>query len=89
MPHFVYIIECQNGHYYTGYTTDVQRRYTEHIKGSAKCRYTRSFPPKKLAAYWQMESKSDALVVEKQIKALPRKSKEKLISGWHQSLEIR
>ena len=85
MPHFVYIIECQNGHYYTGYTTDMERRYQEHVKGSAKCRYTRSFPPKKLAAYWQMQSKSDALVVERQIKKLAKREKQALIDRFQNS----
>lgn len=78
MKHFVYIIECVNGNYYTGYTTDVRRRYEEHTRGSSKCRYTRSFPPKKLVVFWTLASKSDALSLESKIKKLPKSEKIKL-----------
>jgi len=77
--HFVYIIECQNGSYYTGYTTDVERRYQEHCKGTPKCRYTQSFPPKKLVAAWRFDSKQEAMQVEYQIKQYSRQQKMALI----------
>ena len=48
--HYVYILECNNGALYTGYTTDIERRYQEHVEGSPKCKYTRSFGVKRLAA---------------------------------------
>ena len=74
--HFVYLIECQNGHFYTGYTTDVPRRYQEHVKGTVKSKYTRSFPPKRLAAYWHINGdKGDALKIEHKIKKLSKKDK--------------
>lgn len=67
---------CENGHYYIGYTTDVNRRYQEHVAGTAKCKYTRSFPPVKLVASWATGSSlSDALKYEKQLKQLSRKEK--------------
>ena len=88
MPHYVYIIECQNGHYYTGYTTDIDRRYAEHCKGSAKCRYTRSFPPKQLAAYWIMNNKSDALTVERQIKSLSKPEKKALVTQFQTAKKV-
>ena len=84
MTHTVYIIECSNGSYYTGYTTDIERRYQEHQQGTRKSRYTRSFPPKKLLATWTFESKSEALCIEYRIKQLSRKEKEKLIQSRHQ-----
>lgn len=79
--HYVYMIECENGTYYTGYTTDIMRRYKEHEKGSAKCRYTRSFPPKKLALMMTFENKSDALKKEAEIKKLSKAEKIKLVSN--------
>ncbi len=82
MPHYVYMIECVNGSYYTGYTTDVERRYQEHQQGSSKCRYTRSFPPKKLAAYWSFANPIDALAVERQIKEMSKLEKQQLIDQW-------
>ncbi|PIZ04892.1 MAG: endonuclease [Gammaproteobacteria bacterium CG_4_10_14_0_8_um_filter_38_16] len=78
MKHYVYIIECQNGSYYTGYTTDVARRYEEHKTG-VNCKYTRSFPPKKLQAFWVFDHKSDALRIEYKIKLLSKAQKKRLI----------
>ncbi len=79
MNHYVYMILCSNNNYYTGYTTDIERRYKEHERGTDKCRYTRSFPPVKLAAYWRFDNKSAALKTEIKIKKLSRDNKIKLI----------
>jgi putative endonuclease len=74
--HFVYLIECQNGSFYAGYTTNPERRYQEHLCGTSKSKYTRSFPPKNLVGCWQVLSgKGDALRIEKGIKRLSRAEK--------------
>ena len=77
--HYVYIIECVNGSFYTGYTTDIKRRYKEHIKG-INCNYTKAFPPLRLLACWQTisESKSPALKLECAIKKLSKVNKIRL-----------
>ncbi len=80
MSFYVYIIECKNGSLYTGFTRDIKRRYQAHVAGKA-ARYTRSFPPKKLAAYWCFDSKSDAMSVEYQIKQMSKSEKLALIAG--------
>jgi len=80
MAHFVYILECQGNRYYTGYTTDLERRYQEHVEGSAKWKFTRSFAPIKIAACWDVADKSSALKIEKFIKSLSRKEKEALVA---------
>ena len=73
MIYYLYIIECQNNAYYTGYTTDIKRRYREHCNGSSKCKYTRSFPPKKLSAYWSMQlSLAEVLKLERAVKQLSK-----------------
>lgn len=69
------MLECINGSYYTGYTTDVTRRYQEHQAGSAKCKYTRAFPPERIARVWEFENKSDALRAEAKIKKLSKREK--------------
>ena len=75
---WVYIIECQNGSYYTGYTTDLCHRYRAHLAG--KCKYTRSFKPVKLAQSWFLKlPKSATLRVEAFIKAQTRENKIALI----------
>ena len=80
-PYFIYILECSNGAYYTGYTTDMERRYQEHLDGSDKCKYTRSFPPLRIAACWELPvDLSMALKIERAIKSLSKEDKKHLVS---------
>ncbi len=82
MPYFIYILECSNGAYYTGYTTDIERRYQEHLDQSYRCKYTRSFPPRKLAAYWKLDTDlSTVLKIESTIKKMSKSNKQKLIQN--------
>lgn len=77
--YFLYILECNNGAYYTGITTDPKRRWAEHIAGKA-AKYTRAFKPKKIAALWQIgESRSLAQKIEAKVKSLSRLEKNNLI----------
>jgi putative endonuclease len=76
---WVYILKCDNGHYYTGFTTDLARRYQEHVTGKAKCKYTRSFKPVSLEKAWPFRTKADALRIERAIKKLPKAVKQQLI----------
>ena len=39
--YYVYVVECADGTYYTGYTTDVERRVAEHDAGEG-AKYTRA-----------------------------------------------
>ena len=81
MSYFIYILECRNGNYYTGYTTNLVRRYQEHLAGSYKCKYTRSFPPLRIAASWEIPGNlAFTLKIENSIKKLPKAQKIKLIS---------
>jgi DNA-3-methyladenine glycosylase I len=81
---WVYILHCNNDNYYTGYTTDLARRYQEHLTGTAKCKYTRSFKPVCIAQYWQINgSKAAAMKVERFIKTLSKQEKELLILYPH------
>lgn len=76
----VYILRCQNGSLYTGYTTDLARRYAAHLAG--KCKYTRSFKPVEIASSWIIHAdKAQAMRVERYIKSLPRYEKDALLSS--------
>jgi len=80
--YWVYILACENGHFYTGYTTDLSRRFAEHQAGSNKCKYTRSFKPLNIAQSWQIHgTQSEAMKIEHRIKKMSRKEKEHLISS--------
>lgn len=75
---YTYIVECSDGTYYTGYTTDLNKRiHTHNEKKGAK--YTRSRTPVKLVYQETSETKSQAMRREAKIKRLSRKEKEVLI----------
>ena len=79
--YFIYILNCDNGHLYTGYTKDITRRYQEHLSGTEKCKYTRSFKPLNIAQCWKISgNKSNAMKIEKFIKTLGKEEKKQLIS---------
>jgi putative endonuclease len=81
-PFFVYILECENGNFYTGYTDDIARRFNVHKTGAKEgAKFTRSFKPSKVAAAWKIfGGKSAAMKVEFFIKKRSRSVKEKFIS---------
>ncbi len=71
---YVYLLECQDGTYYTGITTDVERRFAEHVAGTG-ARYTRSHPPLRVLESCPVDTRSAALRAERAIKRLPKESK--------------
>lgn len=77
--YWVYILLCKNGAYYTGYTSDLERRFEEHKTGTAKCKYTRSFKPIKIVQSWRVNHAKTAKQLECYIKKLSKKDKEQLI----------
>ena len=77
--HFIYIVECADGTFYTGYTTDVERRLEEHNSGVG-AKYTRGRYPVKLKYQESFKSRSRAQKREYQIKQLPRRKKEELFN---------
>ncbi|SRR5579883_567765 len=87
--YFIYMLLCDNGNYYTGYTAELARRYREHLDGSIKCKYTRSFQPVCIAQCWQVKNcKSTALKIEKYIKGLKKRDKELLISSPEKLIQL-
>lgn len=79
MKHFVYILRSGDGRYYTGYTTDMDRRLKEHQDGSG-AKFTRSFGAGKILHKETFSSKSKALKREAQIKTWTRSKKEALVA---------
>lgn len=76
--HYVYVLECRDGTFYTGYTTDINRRISQHNRGIG-AKYTRGRGPCKLVYSRQFVDKSEALKEEFRIKQLSRIDKLKLI----------
>jgi putative endonuclease len=77
MP-FVYLVECNDGSLYTGWTTDIERRVKLHNAGRG-ARYTRWHAPVKLVYVEEHPSRSAAMKREAEIKRWTRVKKLKLI----------
>lgn len=75
---YLYILECNDGSFYTGITKDIERRLNEHNKGRAS-RYTRVRLPVRLLYQETCQGRAEALVRECKVKALSRKAKEELV----------
>jgi len=78
MPSYCYILECADGTFYTGWTTDPERRVKEHNAGYG-ARYTRTRRPVKLAYVEPQPDKITAMKRERAIKVMARSRKIKLI----------
>ncbi|MDD5644681.1 MAG: GIY-YIG nuclease family protein [bacterium] len=77
----VYILECQDGTYYTGYTNNLERRIKEHSDSKRGAKYLRGKKPFKLVYVRKYKYFKRAFKMEKAIKGLTRKQKETLVSG--------
>lgn len=77
---YVYIVECADGSFYTGWTLDIKRRIAQHNNGTGG-KYTRSRPPIVLKYYEEYETRSQAMKREAQIKKLTRSEKQNLINA--------
>ena len=75
---YVYILETNNGMFYTGSTTDVHRRVDQHAKGKG-ARFTRIFGVKKLLYTEEQPNQSEAFKREQDIKTWPKHKKLALI----------
>lgn len=76
---YVYIVQCQDGSYYTGWTNQLEKRIKAHNNGKG-AKYTKARRPVKLIYYETYSNKREAMKREYEIKKLTRKQKEKLIN---------
>ena len=74
----VYILRCGDGSLYTGIAKDVKARIKQHNEGHGAA-YTRSRLPVTLLYQENGFNRSEALIREAQIKAMPRSKKEEII----------
>ena len=76
------MLECENGHYYTGISTNLARRYRQHLSGRGGVRYTRSFRPRRIAQCWRLVAPiGTVLKIELFIKRKSRAFKTSLIAN--------
>ena len=78
---YTYIVRCADGTFYTGWTTDVERRVKCHNAGKG-AKYTRPRLPVELVYFERFETKEEAMRREAAIKKLSRERKELLVAQW-------
>lgn len=76
----VYMIEASDGSLYTGITTDIQRRWSEHAGGKKGAKYFRGRSPKALVYFESGFCRSEATKLEAAIKKLNKPGKLRLIA---------
>ncbi len=77
----VYIIEADDSSYYTGITTDVERRFAEHSDGPLGAKFFNGRTPVKVVYQEAGHTRSSASKREAEIKKLTRLQKRAFIAG--------
>jgi len=72
---FLYVVLCRDDTYYTGITTNLQKRLATHNAGRG-AKYTKQRLPVLLKASIEVGQRGDALRAEYQFKRLSRRNKE-------------
>ena len=82
---YLYLVRCRDGSLYTGITTDVGRRFSEHEAGdTAGAKYLRGRGPLTLVYSKKLGDRGLALAVESRVKKLSKARKEELVrDGRH------
>ncbi len=80
---YCYIVECADGTFYTGWTTDTERRVKVHNAGRG-ARYTSMRRPVRLVYVEAQPDRTTAMRRERAIKRLPRLKKQALVAGFAQ-----
>lgn len=78
---YVYIVECSDGTFYTGWTNNLEKRIDMHSKGTG-AKYTKGRGPVKLIYSEKFEDKREAMRREYEIKKKTRQEKLLLISNY-------
>ena len=78
MTYYIYILKCSNGSFYTGYTSNLKKRFALHCIGKA-AKYTRMNPPIAMIYYETVQTRSAAMMRERRIKQLSHEQKIQLL----------
>jgi len=81
MNYYCYMLKCADGTYYTGWSTDPERRAKQHNNGQG-ARYTRSRRPVTLIYVELLPDRLSAIHREIAIKRLSRAKKHALVENY-------
>ncbi len=85
---FVYIILADDGSFYTGISTDVDRRFLEHCEKASGAKYFNGRKPVEIVYQGDGHNRSSASRREIEIKKLNRLQKKSLIDGGQVATEL-
>ena len=74
----LYVLECDDGSFYTGISPDPARRFAAHCAGKGAA-YTRIHPPKVILVTELIGTYSEALRREWQVKRLSKEGKQRFV----------
>ena len=76
--YYVYMMRCSDNSLYSGITTDLERRFSEHTNKEGKgAKYTRAKEVVEIACAWVTDSgRSEASKLEAKLKKLTKEKKE-------------
>ncbi|PKP07904.1 MAG: hypothetical protein CVU09_18080 [Bacteroidetes bacterium HGW-Bacteroidetes-4] len=86
--YYVYILECSDGSYYTGITSNLSNRYIQHQTGFYKSCYTYNKRPLEMVFFADFTEVEMAIAFEKQVKKWSRAKKKALIEGKMEELIV-
>ena len=64
---YVYVLMCEGGSLYVGASTDIQKRFAEHLNGQG-AHWTKRHKPVEVVHHEQFASSTDAFQREKELK---------------------
>ncbi|MFK7800464.1 MAG: GIY-YIG nuclease family protein [Anaerolineae bacterium] len=76
----IYMVRCADNSLYTGITTNVERRFSEHAEGKG-AKYLKTRRPFKLVFQRPVGDRSQASKLEYAVKQLPKTKKELIVTG--------
>jgi len=85
--YYVYLLLCEDGSYYTGYTSDLASRLKRHQIGRG-ARYTKMRRPKRIVHLERFRTRRAAMRRERQIKALTHAQKHELARKGRNRVKI-
>jgi putative endonuclease len=80
MSYYVYILQCVDGSFYTGYTKDLDERSRQHQNGTG-AKYTKSHKPQRIAYFEVFGDRSAAMKRERAIKKFTHQQKVELVKS--------
>ena len=84
MSYYVYLLLCDDGSYYTGYTSNLAFRLERHQRGRG-ARYTKMRRPRRIVHFEKFRTRGAAMRRERQLKALTHSQKHELVEKGKKS----